>query len=523
MITGDVLGERARLTPDKTALILVPQGDRVTYAALDDRARRCARMLGDLGLNKGDRVGILAGNRVEYLDAFFAAGKSGFVLVPLATRLTPHELSFIVKDAGLRACLYAGEFRETVCALKATTNVEWWIALDEPADPGDVRYAVGSFSSVRPEAVEGRTAPRASASADVSPEDPYCLLYTSGTTGRPKGVILPHRMIAWNGYNTAIGWQLRDDDVTPVYTPLYHAGGLGVFIVPLFTLGGTIVLHRSFNVSEVWEAIECERCTIVFGVPTIFRMLMEAPEFERVDLGHVRWFISGGAPLPLYIIEAYQRRGVAFKQGYGLTEVGVNCFAMTVEDSIRKAGSIGKPLMFTRARVAAEDGTEAAADEVGELLLKGPHVCRGYWNDPAATAQALDADGWFHTGDLARRDEDGFYYIAGRRKDMFISGGVNVYPAEIEAELLLHPAVQDAAVAGVAHATWGEVGVGFVVLREGHRVDADELNAFLGRRLAKYKLPKEYVFIDALPRTPYGKVVKTELVERYINARTSHE
>ena len=221
-----------------------------------------------------------------------------------------------------------------------------------------------------------------------------------------------------------------------------------------------------------------------------------------------------------YLIEAYQRRGVAFKQGYGLTEVGVNCFAMTVEESVRKKGSIGKPLMFTETRVAGADGQDVPAGEVGELWLRGPHVCLGYWNDPGATADALDTDGWFHTGDLARRDADGFHYIAGRRKDLFITGGVNVYPAEVEAELLLHPGVQDAAVIGAPHEVWGEMGVAFVVARPGHALTAEALAAHLEGRLARYKIPKAFLFTDALPRTPYGKVVKGELQARYAGVLT---
>ncbi|HSK74825.1 MAG TPA: AMP-binding protein, partial [Thermoanaerobaculia bacterium] len=350
------------------------------------------------------------------------------------------------------------------------------------------------------------------------PEDLWCLLYTSGTTGRPKGVMIPHRMVVWNGYNTVIGWQLRADDVSPVFTPLYHAGGLAAFLVPVFTIGGTVVLHRGFEAAEVWRVIEEERCTVVLGVPTIYKMLMDDPGFATADLSHLRWLISGGAPLPLYLIEAYQRRGVAFKQGYGLTEVGVNCFAMTVEESVAKPGSIGKPLMFTEARLVGEDGAAVPVGEVGELLLKGPHVCKGYWKNPDATAAALDADGWFHTGDLARRDADGFHYIAGRKKDMIISGGVNVYPAEIEGELLLHPEVRDAAVVGIPHPMWGEVGIAFVVA-DGEPPSAEELTAFLGEKLAKYKIPREFVFVDALPRTPYGKVVKGELRDRYLEGK----
>jgi len=501
MITGDILGERARLTPERTALVVVQTGERLTYADLDARAAGCARMLLSLGLGRGDRFGLLAGNRVEFLEAFFAAGKCGVIVVPLGTRLTAHELGFIVGDAGLRVLIYAGEFVETVRTLQAAgTGIERWIALDEAADAGDEAY--GSL-------VE--RGGNANLPCRPDPEDPYCLLYTSGTTGKPKGVIVPHRMVAWNGYNTVACWQLRDDDVSPIFTPLYHAGGLGAFLVPIFTVGGTIVLHRGFDPGEIWRTIERERCTVALGVPTIYKMLMEDPGFERAELSHVRWFASGGAPLPVYLIEAYHRRGVTLKQGYGLTEVGVNCFSMA---DLRKAGSIGTPLMFTEARLVDEHGLDVPVGEVGELLLRGPHVCRGYWNKPEATAAALDPDGWFHTGDLARRDEDEFYYIAGRRKDMIISGGVNVYPAEVEAEILQHPGVQDAAVVGIPEPTWGEVGIAFVVRRD-PALGPAELTAFLAARLARYKIPKDYVFVEVLPRTPYGKVVKGELRDRY--------
>ena len=509
MLHGDVLGERARLTPEKTALLFVPTGERFTYRQLDARAAACADAWRDrLGLAKGDRIGILAHNRVEFLDNFFAAGKSGVIIVPLGTRLTAHELAYVVRDAGMRALVYDGAFLDVVRELKGMVGPERWVALDDPGDPSDLRY---------PDLLSRPTthAPRPT----VSPEDTYCLLYTSGTTGRPKGVMLSHRMIAWNAVNTVLSWQLREDDVSPVFTPLYHAGGLSAFLLPVIAAGGTVVLHASFAAGEVWPIIARERCTVVLGVPTIYKLLMEDPSFAAADLSSVRWLISGGAPLPLYIIEAYQERGVVFKQGYGLTEVGVNCFAMTVEDSVRKRGSIGTPMMFTEARLVDADGADVPAGEVGELLLRGPHVCSGYWNNPEATAAALGADGFFHTGDLARRDTDGFFTIAGRRKDMFISGGVNVYPAEIEGELLLHPSVRDAAVIGVPHATWGEVGVAFVVPRGEAAPAPEELAAFLAGRIAKFKIPREFVFVDSLPRTAYGKVVKGELAARLARGR----
>jgi fatty-acyl-CoA synthase len=398
------------------------------------------------------------------------------VLVPLSTRLTEPERAALIKDAGVGLVMDGR-------------------ALDD--------IPPGNFTAVR-----------------CDPEDLWCLLYTSGTTGRPKGVMLPHRMIIWNGYNTVASWQLREDDIAPVFTPMYHAGGLAVFLTPLFVIGGTVVLHDRFDASEVWRTVERERATLLFGVPTIFKMMQEAPEFSSADVGSVRWCISGGAPLPRYLIDQYEQRGLVFKQGYGLTEAGVNCFAMTAEEAACKAGSIGKPMMFAETRICDKDGRELPRGETGELWLRGPHVCAGFWNQPDATAAAIGADGWLRTGDLAHCDAGGFFYIDGRIKDMYISGGVNVYPAEIENALLQHADVKDAAVLGVGDATWGEVGVAFVVRREQATVPEAELLRFLEGKLARYKLPKSVQFLEVLPRTAYGKVVKPELREWYQRRQT---
>ncbi len=505
MIHGDVLGERARLSPDKLALVGVSTGRRLTYRELDARASRCARAWRDVcGLSEGDRVAILSANRIEFVEAFFAAAKAQITLVPLNTRLTPRELEIIVKDSGARGLMYGADTVETVRQLTSRFTIEHLIAIDDAAcEPGHASYA-----DLCARAARGAAEPMVSGS-DYA-EILQCLLYTSGTTGKPKGVMIPQRMIGWNAVDTAASWQLRHDDISPIFTPLYHAGGLTVFLTPIFAVGGTIVLHTRFDVAEIWQTIEREGCTVALGVPTIFKMLIEAPELRQ---GRVRWFISGGAPLPVHLIQAFREKGIVLRQGYGLTEVGVNCFALADADAWRKPGTIGKPMMFTEARVVGPNGMPVAVGAVGELCLRGPHVSAGYWDDPTATRAAFDADGYFHTGDLARVDEEGFYYIAGRIKDMFISGGVNVYPAEIESELSLHPDVCDAAVLGFPDPTWGEVGVAFVVLRVG--AEEPDLAAFLGNRLAKYKVPNRFVFIESLPRTPSGKVIKGELRERY--------
>jgi fatty-acyl-CoA synthase len=470
MFDLDLLSERARVTPDRIALVSIETGERITYADFNERAERAAATLRAI-LEPGDRFGLLAYNSVEFLELFFAAGKAGVIVVPLSTRATEHELRHIARDCDMKILFYGPEF--------------------DSIDLGIPRYET-----------HWREATSNQQPATSNSEATYCLLYTSGTTGKPKGVMIPKRQLYWNGYNTAVNWSLREDDVSPVFTPLYHAGGIAAFTIPILTAGGTMVVHKGFDVNEVWSTIEKERCTVVLGVPTIWKLLMDAPQFATADLSAVRWFISGGAPLPQYIIDAYQKRGVVFKQGYGMTEVGVNCFTMTVEDSFRRPGSIGRPMLFTEVRLVSEED-----DGVGEMWIRGPHVSQGYWNNADATREAYADDGWFQTGDLARRDDEGFFYIAGRRKEMFISGGVNVYPAEIEAELVAHPLVSDAAVVAVPDETWGEVGVAFVV----GTADEETLTRHLATRLAKYKVPRRFVFLETLPRTPYGKVVKEEL------------
>ncbi|MBZ0111744.1 MAG: long-chain fatty acid--CoA ligase [Thermoanaerobaculia bacterium] len=511
-LQADIVGERARLTPQRPALVVVEPELRLDYRELDERVVRCARVLTEtLGMRHGDRVGILSHNRVEYLEAFFAAGKTGITVVPLGTRLTAAELEHIVRDSGLRILLYDEANAETVRGLRFMVAVETWVAFDTPLDSSDPSYA---------DLVASLASDSAWQATPCDGEDLFALLYTSGTTGHPKGVMIPHRMVIANAFNTITGWQLTSEDISPVFTPLYHTGGLMAFMVPLFVIGGTVVLHRGFEPVEVLNTIESEGCTVVLGVPAIWKMLLEASEFETVDLDRVRWFISGGAPLPHYLIEAYQKKGVPFKQGFGMTEVGVNCFAMSVEDSYRKAGSVGQPMMFTQVRLIDEEGADVPEGEVGELLFRGPHVCRGYWNQPAATATALDADGWFHSGDQARRDNEGFYTIAGRQKDMIISGGVNVYPAEIEGVLVQHPGVEDAAVVGVPDERWGEVGVAYIVRRSNAESPREEeLREFLAPRLARFKTPKAFRFIDHLPRTDYGKVIKGRLRDEFLGEK----
>lgn len=500
-----LLRRRAELTPDRIAVVDTRTGARLTYADLNRRANRAAHFLRRLGVGKGDRVSVLAHNSVVYLDLVYALGKIGGVFAPLNWRLQIPELAYIVRDCTPRVLLVGPEFASQAGALLREAPVPHVLGI-EGAGIGEVAYEEAV-------AKEGDAEPVA---PPLTGEDTYFLLYTSGTTGRPKGAMIPHRQVLWNCINTVASWNLTQDDVSPIFLPLFHAGGLFAFLTPLLYIGGRVVLLRTFEPEEVLRVIPEERCTVILGVPTVFRVLLDSPGFDRADFSSVKFFISGGAPLPLDLVREWRaRKGGVFRQGYGLTEVGPNCFSMTDEESVRKLGSVGKPIFHSEMRLVNETGAEVGVNEPGELLIRGPHVCTGYWGRPDATAEAL-REGWFHTGDVARRDEEGFYYIVGRVKDMIISGGENIYAAEVEAVFREHPAVQDAALIGMPDPKWGEVGLIVVVLKRGAQAAAEELLAFCAERLAKYKVPKRVVFTDSLPYSSYGKVIKAELRKRYV-------
>lgn len=351
---------------------------------------------------------------------------------------------------------------------------------------------------------------------NLDPDTPHCILYTSGTTGRPKGAIIPQRQVLWNCINTVVSWGLTEHDVSPVFTPMFHAGGLFAFLTPLFYVGGRILLGRHFDPDESLHLIHDEKCTVILGVPTLFQMWMDCDEFASADLSHVHFFISGGAPCPVPLMNTWREKtGTIFRQGYGLTEVGPNCFSMTDADSVPKSGSVGRPIFHSQMRLVDENGDDVPVGATGELLIKGPHVCAGYLDNPQATADSL-RDGWFYTGDMARMDEDGFYTISGRFKDMIISGGENVYAAEVEAVFMEHPAVAECALIGKPHEKWGEVGLMIVVRSNGTQVSAETLHAHCAAQLAKYKVPKEIVFVDELPHSPYGKVEKVKLRKQFV-------
>ncbi|HEV3052433.1 MAG TPA: AMP-binding protein [Longimicrobium sp.] len=470
-----------RAAPDRVALVDRTRGGRWTYAQLDAAADRWAGVLRARGIGRGGIVAALAGNRREVVELFFACGRIGAALLPLNWRLSAAELAPILADA--RPNLLIGESRFRGKAGEADAP---WIALDDDAP----RLLAGTFDPVE--------------DVEVDADEPLLILYTSGSTGRPKGAVLPHRQIHWNAVATTTAWELTADDVAPVSTPLFHTGGWNVFATPLWHRGGTVVLIDGFDADGFLAAMEEEGCTIALTVPTQLMMLMESPRWGR-PLPRLRRFVSGGAPCPASLAARVREAGYTFREGYGLTECGPNCFTIPDEEAVRRPGSVGWPVPFLEMRLEGDDGGEAAAGQPGELLLRGPQVFAGYLRNPEQTAATFTADGWLRTGDLAMRDADGAFRICGRRKEMYISGGENVFPAEVEAALSDCPGVAEAVVIAVPDGKWGEVGRAFVVARVDALLTEADVAAHARARLASYKVPKSVFILPEIPRLGSGK------------------
>jgi fatty-acyl-CoA synthase len=507
MFFNDWLSRRRIYTPDRVAVVDDTCGRRYTFRELDARASRLASFLkGPLCVRPGDRVACLSTNRVEYLDLYFACGKIGAMLVPLNVRFPAVEIVDLLQDCQAQLLVYESAFAEIAAAASRAGVISQLLPLDSADQHGD-RRSVGELLA------DDQASDELSDVYEADEDDVAMILYTSGTTGRAKGAMISYRQIHWNAVNTTIGLQLTQNDVTFLNMPLYHIGGWHVLFTPLMQLGGRVILQSRFNAERCNKLIGTEGVTILFGVPTMLRMMWEAPNFAAADFSSVRCAIFGGEPCPLPVIEAYQERGVAMRQGYGLTEAGPNCFSLPAEDAIRKRGSIGFPNFHVGVRLVKENGSEAGVGEVGELWMKGPHVFTGYWADAKATAETL-RDGWISTGDLMTRDDEGYYYVVGRKKEMYVSGGENIYPAQVERILHLHEAVAQAAVIGVPDPKWGETGWAFVKLHTGRSLSEPELIGWCKQHMAAFQCPTKIVIADDLPIGPSGKIDKLLLSQR---------
>jgi fatty-acyl-CoA synthase len=466
---GRWLRDSARRTPARVAIDY--DGREVTYEELERASDAFAAALCDRGLRRGDRVATLSGNTPEHVAVFFACAKQGFLFVPLNWRLAAPELRYQLADAEPAIFLVEDEYAELAAATGHSFE-----SLALPAD-------------------------RAAPDGEAEDDDGLLLIYTSGTTGKPKGAVLTHANCFWTNVSLDLATPMLRDDVVLQVLPQFHCGGWNVQPLLAWWKGAKVVLERSFEPTRALDLIERKRVTTLMGVPAIYLFLAQEPRFAAADLSSVRLAVVGGAPMPAELLRAWQERGVEIVQGYGLTEAAPNVLCLPPEQAVRKAGFAGKPYAFV----------EVMLGEGDELLVRGPNVFPGYWRNAEATAAAL-ADGWLHTGDVAEVDAGGYYRIRGRLKDMYISGGENVYPAEVENVLHEHPDVADVAVVGVPDERWGEVGVAFVVAAR--EVGETELIEHCRARLAHYKVPKRVRFVEALPMSAMNKVLKDELRAR---------
>jgi fatty-acyl-CoA synthase len=493
---------RAQLSPERRALVF--EDTESSYAEFADRVRRLASLLRQGGVCVGDRVGYLGVNHPALLETMFAAQALGAIFVPLNFRLTAEELTFIINDAGVHTLVVDDALRAVIEPARSRLCTREFLASENGAEGW--RHLASERDAAEPLAK----------AVSVEQHDVAIIMYTSGTTGLPKGAMLTHGNILWNNINAAMAFGGSREDVILTAAPLFHIGGLNVMTIGSFHTGSTLILLRGFDAGLALQAIEKHRVTHMFGAPAMFLFMSQQPQFAETDLSSIATIICGAAPVPESLIELYGARGVPFCQGYGLTETSPFSAFLTPEFGVSKLGSAGQPPLFSDTRIVDSENRELPSGERGEICLRGPNIMKGYWNRPDATAAAIDSEGWFHSGDVGYVDEDGFLFICDRLKDMVISGGENVYPAEVEGVLYRHEHIAEVAVLGLPDEKWGEAVTAVVALHEGRELTLEELRAFAEPYLARYKLPLRLHVVDALPRNPAGKVLKYVLKEELV-------
>lgn len=489
----DWIAKWAVYSPDRIALKAYETGRTLTYSQLHEQAKHLTRIFRErYDLRQGDRIAVLAENDLEYVVLFSLAQKSGAILVPLNYRLAKAELQYLLADSRPRIFIYDDKFADR----KPDGDVEHVLSLDEVRD----------LCTAAP-----KTSPSLPVTT-VEEDHPAFILYTSGTTGFPKGAIYSHKMLFWNSINTAISLIVNTESRTINCMPPFHTGGWNVLLTPFLHHGGYTCLMKKFDPAAVLQLMREERPTLFMGVPTMLKMIADEPGFAEADLSSLHYIIVGGEPMPIPLIERWHKKDVFIRQGFGMTEVGPNLTSLHQRDAIRKKGSIGRPNFYVETRFVGPQGEDVPVSTPGELLLRGPMVTPGYWGKPEATQQAI-RDGWFHSGDMVLQDEEGYLFVVDRIKNMFISGGENVYPAEVERVLIQHPKVRSAAVIGVPDAKWGEVGKAFVVVDD-PEISSGEIREHCQTLLAKFKVPHSVVFVDDLPLSPTGKINRRALKEQ---------
>lgn len=483
--------------------IAVVQGDRAyRYEELADRIDRFASALAERGVAKGDRVAYLGNNHPDFLTSFFACGLLGAIFVPLNTRLAPRELEYMIDDCGARLLITHEELRDVARAAAWSSAIERRIIVDGPAEVP----AVESFEDVV--AAASTTPPI----AEVVLDDPAMILYTSGTTGRPKGAVLTHGNFTWNSMNVLVDYDLTSEERTLLIAPMFHVASLGMGALPTLLKGGTLVVQEKVDPGAVLSAVQEHGITSLSGVPTTFQMLAEHPDWDAADLSTLRRLTCGGSSVPLRVIEAYEKRGLSFSSGYGMTETSPGATSLPYRKAREHVGSSGIAHFFTDVRIVSPEGEVLPAGDAGEIEISGPNVMKEYWLRPDATRDAHHGE-WLRSGDIGFLDEQGYLTISDRVKDMIISGGENIYPAEIEQLIMERTEIESVAVIGVPDERWGEVPLAIAVARS--EIAADDVLAHLAGRIAKYKIPRGVRFVDELPRTASGKVRKADLRGRF--------
>ncbi len=489
----DWIAKWAEYTPNKFFLREYESGREWTFAEFNEASNRLANYLIDeIKLKKKDRIAVYSSNNAEYVLLFTACIKTGIILVPLNYRLAIRELEVVINDADPKVIFYEDNFEDSVNKLSSNCRK---IKVSKIASFWNNAEICDNYID--------RT---------ITEDDYVMILYTSGTTGVPKGAVITHKMLFWNSVNTNLRLDLTSCDHTQSYAPFFHTGGWNVLFTPFLHCGASHTLLKKFDADLTLDLMEKERTTLFFGVPTMLQLMSESKKFNSVDLSSVRYAIVGGAPMPIPLIEKWHEKGVFIRQGYGLTEAGPNIFSLHHVDAIRKKGSIGTPNFYVDVKLVNENGDICSVNEVGELWISSPVVTPGYWKNGELNKDSL-TDGWFRTGDLMKYDSDKYFYVVDRKKNMFISGGENVYPAEVEKFLYTNPKIKEVAVIGVPDEKWGEVGKAYIVLNEGEKEDANEIFNFCLGNLAKYKIPKYYRFLKELPRNEAGKINRKKLLE----------
>ncbi|MBN9491294.1 MAG: long-chain fatty acid--CoA ligase [Alphaproteobacteria bacterium] len=502
----DWITHHAGRRPQQLAIHDLQTARKFSYADLDRRANGLATALTALGISKGDRVALLAPNCAEYFELQFACGRIGAIMLPLNWRLTVPELEYILSDAAPRLLIYDKDFAAAAQELAKRCGLPHLLEIDHERPDSAYERALATDIAAPPPVA-------------LTHDDIGMVMYTSGTTGHPKGAIITHGMVLWNCVNLGIPAFISPTTVQLVVLPLFHTGGLNCYANPVLHAGGAILIMRSFDPGLALDYISDPTVGIThfFGVPAPYQFMMQHPKFQNADLTRLKVAGVGGAPCALSILEGWAARGVPLVQGWGMTETSPAGTMLDAADAVRKLGSAGKAVMHTAIRIIDEAGRDLPPGAVGELLIKGPNITPGYWNKPEATASAF-TDGWLHTGDAARLDEEGFVYIVDRWKDMYISGGENVYPAEVENVLFQLPQVADAAIIGVPNDRWGEVGMAIIVRKPDQTLEEGDVIRHCLGRLAKFKVPQSVTFVETLPRNATGKVLKRELRAQFIGA-----